>query len=79
VSGFNSQVALSDAWVGATPAGVSVSLPNLVTVSAGGTVTLTLTLNAADSVSTGAYTLLVTATGGGIAHSTQLTISIAGT
>jgi len=79
VSGFSSQVALSDAWVGATPAGVSVSLPSLVTVSAGGTVTLTLTLNAADSVSTGVYTLLIIETGEGILHSTELTINIVDT
>ena len=79
LNGFNSQVALSAAWVGATPAGVSVNLPSSVTVTPGNSATSTLTLTASSTASTGSYSLLITATGNGITHTTQLTINIPGT
>jgi len=76
VSGFNSQVDLATSWVGAVPVDVTVSLPSPVVVPAGGTTTSTLTLNAGNSASTGTFTLSITATGGGIAHSTQITVNV---
>ena len=79
INGFSGPVSLSASWVGTTPTGVSVSLPSLVTVPTGGAATSTLTLTAGNSPATGTYTLLVTATGGTVSHSTEISITIAAT
>ncbi|MGP8069462.1 MAG: hypothetical protein ACLP5V_06195 [Candidatus Bathyarchaeia archaeon] len=79
INGFNGPVSLSASWVRITPAGVSVSLPSPVTVPTGGAITSTLTLTAGNSPSTGSYTLLLTATGGMVSHSTEISVTIAAT
>ena len=79
VNGFTSSVSLSVAWTGVAPDGVTVSLPSPVTVPADGSTSSILTLTADDSPSTGIYTLVVTATNGVIAHSSDIGVTIAGT
>lgn len=77
VNGFSSTLSLSGAWSGVAPSGVTVSLPRLVLVPAGGSASSTLTLAAGDSPSTGTYTLIVTATNGILSHSFDIAVTIA--
>ena len=79
VNGYSSSVSLTAAWTGTAPDGVAVSLSSPVTVPAGSSVYSTLTLTADNSPSTGSYALTVTATNGVVAHSTQISVIIAGT
>ncbi len=79
INGFNGEVNLAASWVGAAPAGVSVSLPSPVTVPTSGATTSTLTLTAGNSPATGTYMLLVTAVGGAVSHSTEISITVAAT
>jgi len=79
INGFNGEVNLAASWVGADPAGVSVSLPSPVTVPTGGSATSTLTLTAGNSPATGTYTLLLTAVSGTVLHSTEISITVAAT
>jgi len=79
INGFSGQVSLAASWSGAAPVGVSFSLPSPVTVPTGGEGTSILTLSAGDSPSTGSYAILVTATGGAVSHSTDISVAIGAT
>jgi len=79
LNGFNGVVSLTPSWSGAVPSGVTVSLPSPVDVPSGGSASSVLTLTAGNSPSTGTYNLIVAATNGVITHSTQLSVTIAGT
>ena len=78
VNGFSSSISLSAAWSGTAPSGVAITLPSPVTVPAGGSSSAILTLTADNSPSTGTYALAVTATNGIIAHTSDISVIIAG-
>jgi hypothetical protein len=67
LNGFSSTVALSAAWIGAVPSGVSLSSISPVTPLSGSATTI-LTISASQSASTGTFAVQVTGTSGSLMH-----------
>jgi len=78
IDGFASAVELAGSWLGAKPAGVAYTLtPTPVTPAPGRGVSSTLIISVGPRASTGTFTFQVTGTGGSLARSVNLTVTIA--
>ncbi|HUK50549.1 MAG TPA: hypothetical protein VLV18_05890 [Terriglobales bacterium] len=76
INGFSSNIQFTSTWLGATPAGVTLTNPTAITIASGKTTTANLVLTTTTSTGSGTYTLQVTASGSGISHSLTTVIEI---
>ncbi|MBS7625776.1 hypothetical protein KEJ51_01860 [Candidatus Bathyarchaeota archaeon] len=78
VSGFSSLIVLSYSWLGATPSGVTVTLPGPVMPPPDGSTTSELQVFASSTATVGTFTLRITGTTGTLSSDIDVIIQILG-
>jgi len=76
VGGFSSPVTFSASWVGNAPTGIGIILPQSVTPPVGGEASSPIEFTTTALASTGTFIVQVTATSGGVSHSTDITLLV---
>ena len=76
LGGFSSPVTFSASWVGNAPTGIGIILPQSVTPPVGGEASSPIEFTTTALASTGTFIVQVTATGGGVSHSTDITLLV---
>jgi hypothetical protein len=76
VGGFGSSVTFSAAWVGSSPTGVSLTLPQPVTPPPGNAASSAVGISATGTSSTGSFELQITGTSGSVEHSTDINLQV---
>ena len=76
LGGFSSPITFSASWVGNAPAGISIMLPQSVTPPVGGEASSPIEFTTTAIASTGTFIVQVTATSGGVSHSTDITLLV---
>ena len=77
ISGFSSPVALSYSWLGATPSGVTVTLPGPVMPPPDGSTTSELQVFASSTATIGTFTLRITGSSGTLSSNIDVSIQVA--
>ena len=76
VGGFSSPVTFSTSWVGNSPTGIGVTIPQTVTPPPGGTGSSPVSFTTTSTGSTGSFVLQVTGTSGSVSDSTDITLQV---
>ncbi|HXX73492.1 MAG TPA: hypothetical protein VEI80_07330 [Candidatus Acidoferrales bacterium] len=76
VNGFSAPVTFSASWVGNAPTGIGITLPPTVTPPVGGEASSPIGFTTTALSSSGTYVVQVTGTGGGVSHSTDITLLV---
>ena len=76
LGGFSSPVTFSASWVGNAPTGIGIILPQSVTPPVRGEASSPIEFTTTALASTGTFIVQVTATSGGVSHSTDITLLV---